>query len=150
MCTVLNVSVIQLPLVGVPFRAGLHAAVVVSPAPTSFSKRSGALVIDFLPRRPTSPFTALQLLSGAGTPGLQRCQRRHLAAGRRKAYAGQVRGALSSTTMHGCADDEFLLSHLEDVVRNWQRTNGWQDLRLGSRDCRAYARAVVSFLCDEV
>jgi hypothetical protein len=143
------VSVIQLPLVGVPLRAGLHAAVVVAPAPTSVPKRSKALVIDFLPVQATSPLSAFQLLSGVGTPGLQRCRRRHVAQERRTRaeHAGPVRDALLT---NGSADDEAVLLHLEEVVREWQQTNGWKDLRLGSRDCHAYARAVVAFLCDEV
>lgn len=158
------VSVIQLPLVGVPLRAGLHAAVVVAPAPTSVPKR--ALVIDFLPVQPTSLLTAFQLLSGVGTPGLQRCRRRHVAQERRTRaeHAGPVRDVLLEARerngkrgaeqlerlrTNGSADDEAVLLHLEEVVREWQQTNGWKDLRLGSRDCHAYARAVVAFLCDE-
>ena len=107
---------------------------------------------DFVPERPTSPLTALRLLSGVGAPGLLRQRLLRLRGGlpRRCWRVGPVRSSLFASPPDGAAGSASLasLSSLPNeaaavaaaVARfdaAWPRT-----LRLRSADCCAHVEAL--------
>ena len=94
---------------------------------------------DFVPERPTSPLTALALLSGVGAPGvLRRRQMRFAGAPLRRCFrVGAVRPALLSSATPGGSEETALKAALERFDAAWPRT-----LRLRSGDCCVHVEAL--------
>ena len=143
-----SVHIWKTPLVGLESLGALlggaypglfeHAVVLVSSCDTS------ALALDFLPARPTSPGTALQLLSPAGTPGALRARRLSLRPRRRTWLVGSVRPEL----LGECGADVDTEAQLQAQLARWHAQGGWDTarVRVGARDCTHYATALCLWL----
>ena len=103
---------------------------------------------DFVPARPTSPLTALALLSGVGAPGVLRARQMRFAGGlptRRCWRVGGVSRLIlltrqSTSEKDGDAalsDEEAVAAALARFDAAWPRT-----LKLRSADCCAHVDAL--------
>jgi hypothetical protein len=93
---------------------------------------------DFVPERPTSPLTALALLTGVGAPGVLRARQMRFAGGlplRRCWRVAAVSAALLDDA--GLSEAEAVAAAVARFDAAWPRT-----LRLRSADCCAHVDAL--------
>lgn len=101
---------------------------------------------DFVPERPTSPLTALALLSGVGAPGVLRARQMRFAGGLPQRRCWRV-GGVSFTRLLALqpASEAAVSSEAEAVAAAVARFDAaWpRTLRLRSADCCAHVDAFV-------